>query len=90
MEEERRLAYVAVTRARKKLSLLHADSRLYFGQRQTNPISRFIEDIPKEFLDEKDYEDFAVKSFTKSKSDYTITSDDWAGWDENDKFGNYI
>jgi len=90
MEEERRLAYVAVTRARKKLSLLHADSRLYFGQRQANPISRFIEDIPKEFLDVKDYEDFVQKSFTKSKSDYTITSDDWAGWDENDKFGNYI
>lgn len=47
LEEERRLAYVAITRAKHKLFLVHADSRLYFGARQNNMVSRFVEDIPQ-------------------------------------------
>ncbi|HEC65841.1 MAG TPA: ATP-dependent DNA helicase PcrA [bacterium] len=50
MEEERRLAYVAITRAKQNLYLTHTDSRLYFGSRQSNLLSRFVEDIPKELL----------------------------------------
>ncbi|MGN1361310.1 MAG: ATP-dependent helicase [Eggerthellaceae bacterium] len=48
IEEERRLAYVAITRARKKLYLTHAQSRQIFGQTQANPTSRFIAEIPVE------------------------------------------
>ncbi|MDO4503257.1 MAG: UvrD-helicase domain-containing protein [Coriobacteriia bacterium] len=48
IEEERRLAYVAITRARKKLYLTHAQSRQIFGQTQSNPTSRFIAEIPLE------------------------------------------
>ncbi len=46
MEEERRLAYVAVTRARKKLVVTHAASRQVFGTTRTNRPSRFVRDIP--------------------------------------------
>lgn len=45
MEEERRLCYVGMTRAREELYLLSASSRLIFGQRQHNPPSRFLSDI---------------------------------------------
>jgi DNA helicase-2/ATP-dependent DNA helicase PcrA len=45
LEEERRLAYVGMTRAREELHLTYAQSRMQFGQRGYNPISRFIEDM---------------------------------------------
>lgn len=45
MEEERRLCYVGMTRAREELYLLSASSRLIFGNRQYNPPSRFMSDI---------------------------------------------
>ena len=47
MEEERRLAYVAITRARRKLYLTYAQSRQLYGQTQANPSSRFIGEIPQ-------------------------------------------
>jgi len=45
MEEERRLMYVGMTRAREELHLTYAQSRVQFGQRSYNQISRFIEDM---------------------------------------------
>lgn len=51
MEEERRLAYVGITRAKEILYLTYANSRLYFGERISNPPSRFIMDIPEELLE---------------------------------------
>lgn len=48
LEEERRLAYVAITRARKKLYLTNAFTRQIFGQSSANPPSRFIGEIPFE------------------------------------------
>ncbi|THG39026.1 DNA helicase UvrD [Adlercreutzia caecimuris] len=48
VEEERRLAYVAITRARKKLYLTCAQQRQIFGQTHANPVSRFIGEIPSE------------------------------------------
>jgi len=45
LEEERRLAYVGMTRAREELHLSYAYSRLQFGQRGYNPMSRFISDM---------------------------------------------
>lgn len=50
IEEERRLAYVALTRARKKLYLTYATSRLYFGTTSANLVSRFMVDIPEELI----------------------------------------
>jgi len=51
LEEERRLFYVAVTRAKKHLWLSHANSRYRFGQLVQNDPSRFIEEMPEEKLD---------------------------------------
>ncbi len=48
IEEERRLAYVAITRARKRLFLTCASQRQIFGQTSANPVSRFIQEIPAE------------------------------------------
>ena len=50
MEEERRLAYVAVTRAKEKLYILHSSERLLYGRTQNNELSRFAEEIPKELI----------------------------------------
>ena len=51
MEEERRLCYVGMTRAKKRLFLLNVRRRHIFGQEQMNPPARFIRDIPEELLD---------------------------------------
>ncbi|MDO4400685.1 MAG: UvrD-helicase domain-containing protein [Coriobacteriia bacterium] len=48
VEEERRLAYVAITRARQRLYLTTAQTRKIFGQTSANPASRFLQEIPKE------------------------------------------
>ena len=52
MEEERRLCYVGMTRARERLYLLNARRRYLFGQEQSNLPSRFLKDIPKELVDD--------------------------------------
>ncbi len=67
LEEERRLCYVGITRAKEKLYLTYANKRLFFGTRTQNMISRFVADIPQHvlslkvslnpsrFFDENDY-----------------------------------
>lgn len=51
LEEERRLCYVGITRAKEKLYLTYANRRLFFGTRTQNMISRFIAEIPAHVLD---------------------------------------
>lgn len=53
MEEERRLAYVGMTRARRKLFLTYAKMRRVWGQEQANLPSRFLKEIPKELVEFK-------------------------------------
>jgi len=52
LEEERRLCYVAITRAMEKLYITHAESRRLHGTDTFNPPSRFLREIPKELIDE--------------------------------------
>ena len=52
LEEERRLAYVGITRAMKKLHLTSAWSRMMHGTTQYNPPSRFLDEIPSELIEE--------------------------------------
>jgi DNA helicase-2/ATP-dependent DNA helicase PcrA len=52
LEEERRLAYVGITRARKRLYLAHSWSRSLFGASSYNPPSRFLNEIPSELIEE--------------------------------------
>ncbi len=53
MEEERRLAYVALTRAKENICILHTKCRLLYGQTTFNPISRFANEIPKDLICKK-------------------------------------
>jgi len=52
LQEERRLAYVGITRARKELTLTYAESRRLYGSEQFNSVSRFVKEIPAELLSE--------------------------------------
>ncbi|MBP1560930.1 MAG: UvrD-helicase domain-containing protein [Oscillospiraceae bacterium] len=54
MEEERRLAYVAITRAKKKLFITHAKQRMLFGSTNRNLISRFAKEIAPEYIQKID------------------------------------
>lgn len=51
LEEERRLCYVGLTRAKTKLYLTYARKRLWFGSRTSNPVSRFVADLPENLLE---------------------------------------
>ncbi len=51
LEEERRLAYVGITRAKRELFLTNAYSRMMYGRMQNNPPSRFLEEIDQDDLD---------------------------------------
>lgn len=53
IEEERRLAYVAITRAKKTLIITHTRERMLYGMTQRNPLSRFVKEINPEYLDIK-------------------------------------
>jgi len=66
VQEERRLAYVAITRAKKKLYLIHAESRLLYGNYQHNRPSRFIRELPAECIEKKN--DPSAGSFGSSQS----------------------
>ncbi|AFM40241.1 ATP-dependent DNA helicase PcrA [Desulfosporosinus acidiphilus SJ4] len=54
LEEERRLCYVAITRAREKLYLCNSEMRMLYGKTQYNPPSRFLEEIPSELMTDID------------------------------------
>ena len=51
VEEERRLCYVGITRAMKQLYITSSKTRMTHGQTQYNPISRFVDEIPKELIE---------------------------------------
>nr|WP_247714783.1 UvrD-helicase domain-containing protein [Qipengyuania psychrotolerans] len=51
LEEERRLAYVAITRAKRRCTILHAANRRIYGQWTSSIPSRFIEELPDEFIE---------------------------------------
>ena len=52
LEEDRRLCYVAITRAREQLYILRAQSRMLYGQTNRNPASRFLADIPSDLTED--------------------------------------
>ena len=64
MEEERRLAYVAITRAKRALYMLHTRNRLLYGQTMYNPVSRFVSEIPSALVeklnDEEDHSPYST------------------------------
>lgn len=73
IEEERRLAYVGITRAKDDLTITCARQRMVRGETQYNPISRFVKEIPPLLLDHKlpepkrrDYDDYDDDSYERS------------------------
>ncbi|MBQ6887469.1 MAG: DNA helicase PcrA [Lachnospiraceae bacterium] len=73
IEEERRLAYVGITRAKEELTLSCAKQRMLRGETQYNPVSRFVKEIPDSLLDAKvptikkmDFEDYADDSYERN------------------------
>jgi DNA helicase-2/ATP-dependent DNA helicase PcrA len=74
LEEERRLCYVAITRAKEKLWLLGAKRRTLYGLDNMNPVSRFVKEISEEYLDMQDLDimNFNSKSFARSRIDETV------------------
>ena len=84
LEEERRLAYVGITRARERLFLTHAWSRQQFGSTQYNPPSRFLDEIPDTLVQHE--------GNVKNRSTARLTrDDDWgrtkvSSFDPDDEF----
>lgn len=77
LEEERRLCYVAITRARKKLWLVNAKRRTIFGMDSMNPVSRFLKEIDNDLLISDEKEDTFVPKIIKKNmidvnADYNI------------------
>ncbi|MFG1200463.1 DNA helicase PcrA [Pediococcus acidilactici] len=67
LEEERRLAYVGITRAQKKLYLTNAYSRMLYGRTQNNPASRFIGEISAEYLQDENEQVQGFSSSSRNK-----------------------
>ena len=79
LEEERRLCYVGITRAKKNLFLTCSKQRTIFGSTSCNPISRFLKEIPEELLDSYDEtfgENQENNRFEDSKYSWTYGSKD--------------
>ncbi len=77
MEEERRLAYVAITRAKKRLFITSARQRMVFGQTATHRVSRFVDEIPPEHID-RPYSD--LKPATGWFEFEDVPETDGGGW----------
>ncbi len=67
MEEERRLAYVAITRAKDMLYIAHTKNRMIYGKTSYNPLSRFVEEIPEKLINNETPKP-AQKDFYQSRT----------------------
>ncbi len=81
LEEERRLAYVGITRAKEKLYLINARQRMLYGQTNRNMASRFIREIPVNVT-----EDITVETFT-SRSGFTSSNRGGSAFGGSSSFG---
>lgn len=73
LEEERRLCYVGITRAENRLFFTYARRRLFFGQRSSNTVSRFIHELPEEVLKQN----FNYIKVEQKRRDGDNSSTDW-------------
>jgi DNA helicase-2/ATP-dependent DNA helicase PcrA len=87
LEEERRLAYVAITRAMQKLYITHAKSRLYFGRTSSNPVSRFVNDIDSALIDHIAPE---PSDRLDTKSNYSVDSNETYSMNVNLSIGDKV
>ena len=66
MEEERRLAYVAITRAKDLLYIIHTSHRMLYGRTSYNPVSRFVDEIPDSLIDKQNKPKYADRPIQNS------------------------
>ncbi len=84
MEEERRLMYVAMTRAKTHLMLLHAQSRMLWGNTQHNHRSRFLDDIPHTLLEAKSDDRWSANAWHPGGGRRTA---EWTEGEKEDEWG---
>ncbi|SDI88922.1 DNA helicase PcrA [Natribacillus halophilus] len=85
MEEERRLAYVGMTRAEEHLHLTRAASRRLYGRQQMNPISRFISEVPGHLYETSPEEDKKPAERRRNIGATTRTGGETHAWQVGDK-----
>ena len=82
LEEERRLCYVGITRAKEELYMSYAGSRMIFGNTQRNPVSRFVSEIPMGLFLAKSSRRGAIEDYTPTITDtsrrpQSVTAPKW-------------
>ena len=82
LEEERRLFYVVITRAKRRLWITYANTRYRFGQLIQNEPSRFIEELPEQYID-RSFAGGGMKNQTSSGWGQTSASERMGGWGAN-------
>lgn len=89
LEEERRLAYVGITRAKKKLYLISSQQRMLYGQTSRNMPSRFLREIPSSVIDDQSVVARRSTGFTTPRTAYANASRNELGHSSNNKIGSY-
>ena len=93
IEEERRLCYVAITRAKKELYITNARRRLMYGAEQINPSSRFIAEMDKSLIDdlsEKSFENFNNIDYNSVKEVKENSKDNYEEKEMNYAKGDFV
>ena len=89
IEEERRLCYVGITRAKKKLYLISSQQRMLYGQTSRNMPSRFLREIPSSVIDDQSVVARRSTGFTTPRTAYANASRNELGHSSHNKIGSY-
>ena len=89
LEEERRLAYVGITRAKKKLYLISSQQRMLYGQTSRNMPSRFLREIPSSVIDDQSVVARRSTGFTTPRTAYANASRNELAHSSHNKIGTY-
>uniref|UniRef100_UPI00405646B8 DNA helicase PcrA n=1 Tax=Agathobacter sp. TaxID=2021311 RepID=UPI00405646B8 len=94
IEEERRLAYVGITRAKENLTITSAKVRMLRGQTQFNRVSRFVKEIPEQLLSKDIYEPKPMEipgmddAYRKARKAFLTAATSYSSYDANSSYGN--
>ena len=88
LEEERRLAYVGITRAKKKLYLISSQQRMLYGQTSRNMPSRFLREIPSSVIDDQSVVARRSTGFTSAHSGFSSSARGGSSYTSSSKIGS--
>ena len=88
LEEERRLAYVGITRAKKKLYLISSQQRMLYGQTSRNMPSRFLREIPSSVIDDQSVVARRITGFTSAHSGFSSGARGGSSYTSSSKIGS--